>query len=113
MTIARLHCHVLEVPPCDDWRPRAEQPRDLLPWADPYIARLIGRLENRYNVELEDDELSDPFAPDEAAWQPAAGDDWEDAFVPRSLDMPRRRWHPPVYGGFPLLNDLEEGGDEN
>lgn len=106
MTIARIHCQVLEVPARDEWHPRHDRPRDLLPWADPYIAKLISRLEDRYNVEELDADLSDPFAPDESSWQPAAGDDWEDAFVPRSLDTPRHRWHPPVFGGFPLLDDV-------
>jgi hypothetical protein len=114
VTIARIHCQVLEVPAKDQWHARSGRPRDLLPWADPYIARLIHRLEDRYDVEhFADDDLSDPFVPgedeaaDEAKWQPTPGDDWEDAFIPRSLDAPRRPWHPPVYGGFPLLDDVE------
>jgi hypothetical protein len=106
VTTARIHCQVLEMPVRDDWQPRSGQPRDLLPWADPYIARLIGRLEDRYNVEAtDDDDLLDPFSPDNEPWLPA-GDDWEDAFIPRALDTPRHRWHPPVFGGFPLLDDL-------
>ncbi len=110
MTIARIRCQVLEVPARDDWRPRADHPRDLLPWADPYIASLMNRLEDRYNVgEPAADDLSDPFAPDGELWLPAAGDDWEDAFVPRSIDALRQRWHPAVYGGFPLLDDLQDG----
>ena len=108
MTIARIHCQVLEMPAREDWRPRTAdrgQPRDLLPWADPYIAQLIRQLEDRFDVEDALADLSDPFAPDDEDWLPLAGDDWEDAFIPRSLDAPRRRWHPPVYGGFPLLED--------
>jgi hypothetical protein len=112
VTIARIHCQVLEIPSGYDWRPRTNRPRDLLPWADPYIASLMSRLEDRYNVsEPAEDDLSDPFAPDDDSWLPPAGDDWEDAFVPRPLDAPRYRWHPPVYGGFPLLDDLPERED--
>ena len=116
MTIARIHCQVLEIPARNEWRQRGERPRDLLPWADPYIARLISRLEDRYEVEdRADDDLSDPFVPDdseledEAPWQPTLGDEWEDAFIPRSLDAPRRQNFPPVYGGFPLLDDSDAG----
>lgn len=112
MTIARIHCQVLEVPARNEWRQRGERPRDLLPWADPYIAKLIHRLEDRYEAEdFLDEDLSDPFVPDDEAaaddspWQPAPGEDWEDAFIPRSLDTPRRHQFPPIYGGFPLLDD--------
>jgi len=106
VTIARIHCQVLEMPDREDWLPRTDlgQPRDLLPWADPYIAQLIHQLEDRFDVEDSLAEPCDPFAPDDEDWL-LAGDDWEDAFIPRSLDAPRRRWHPPVYGGFPLLED--------
>jgi hypothetical protein len=106
VTIARLHCQVLEVPERDDWNPRSVRSRDLLPWADPYIATLIHRLEDRYNVDDAAESDCDPYAADAAAWQ-LAGDGWEDAFIPRSLDIPRRRWQSPVYGGFPLLDDAQ------
>jgi hypothetical protein len=51
---------------------------------------------------------SDPFRNDEE--EIAAGsvfdDGWqEDAFMPRPLETPRFHSCPPVYGGFPLLED--------
>jgi hypothetical protein len=111
VTTARIHYHVLEILPRDDWRPRASRPRDLLPWADPYIASLMCRLEDRYNVdEPAADDLCDPFAPEDESGLPPTGDEWEDAFVPRPAGAPRFHWHPPVYGGFPLLDDLPGAG---
>ena len=134
MTTTRIRCQVLEVDGRDDWMPRGgDMPRELLPWADPYIARLIRRLESRYNLDDEAD-LSDPFAADDVPWTSTAvnawendeewgsdewsdgfeadGDAWEkDAFMPPRSEMPRYRWQPPVYGGFPLLDDLGEDHD--
>jgi hypothetical protein len=81
--------------------------RELLPWADPYIASLMGRLEGENNAEQED-ELADPtwdfdYEPldeeDEEALgdELTPGDDWH---------LDREPAYPPVYGGWPLLNDL-------
>jgi hypothetical protein len=111
----RIRCQVLEVPAHDDWLPRGRDwPRDLLPWADPYIARLICRLEERYAAE-EDDDLTDPRTAEDASWSPDAYDDgWEDgAFMPRQLEPTRFRWFPPIYGGFPLLDDVCQDDDAN
>ena len=49
-----IRCQVLEVPDLDDTTPRDEGtwPRDLLPWADPYIARLLCK--HRLEAALED-----------------------------------------------------------
>jgi hypothetical protein len=104
---------VIEVSRHDDWRAGpAARSRDLLPWADPYIAQLVRRLEDRYdNAE---DDRSDPFAADDAPWNHDASDDewpddgWrDDAFMPRPHGAPRMNWLPPVYGQFPLLDDME------
>jgi hypothetical protein len=109
VTTTRVRCQVLEVPAHDGWLPRRERcrPRDLLPWADPYIARVISRLEDRYNIDDKANDLSDPFSADDRRVNPAVLDDgWEeDAFMPQPAGAPRWRWHPPVYGGFPLLDD--------
>ena len=109
MTATRIRCHVLETPAQEDWLPRrGDWPRDLLPWADPYIAGLLCRLEDRYAAEKEDDEtLVDPRTTDDESWSAHAYDDgWEDdAFMPRQLEPTRFRWLPPIYGGFPLLDD--------
>jgi hypothetical protein len=119
----RIRCHVLEVPTHDDWLSRrGGGPRELLPWADPYIAGLMRNLEDRYGRQAKRDERpsdrSDPFIPDSTAdlatynddgWQ---DDGWqEDAFMPRPLEAPRFHTYPPVYGEFPLLNDLDRGGN--
>jgi hypothetical protein len=113
MPTTRIHCHILEVDREDDWSPlnwsaRRSSPRDLLPWADPYIASLVQRLEERYDDSDAAGDLCDPFAADDAPYAPGEFDDgWqEDAFVPRPLEAASaNRWHPPVYGGFPLLDD--------
>jgi hypothetical protein len=87
MTV-RIRCQVVEVPAHDDWRPgRDGRARDLLPWADPYIARLLGSLHEKYA----DDNKLDPFQADEDDFRPAEFDDgWrEDAFMPRPLEPTR------------------------
>jgi hypothetical protein len=104
---ARIRCQVLEVPAQDDWLSgRRGGARELLPWADPYIASLMRRLDGRYNRDEETDE-SHPFAWDEEPAGAAAFDDgWqEDAFMPRPVESLRFHSYPPVYGGFPLLED--------
>lgn len=118
---ARIRCHVVEVPTHDDWLSRrGGGPRELLPWADPYIASLMRNLESRNGrQDRRTDrlgELSDPFADemnDEAAsrlddgWNDGWHDDgWqEDAFMPQPLEAPQFHSYPPIYGGFPLLEE--------
>ena len=104
---ARIRCQVIEVLTQDDWLSRrGGGPRELLPWADPYIAALMRRLDGRA-VAADEFEASDPFEP---AGEPASSavfdDGWqEDAFMPRPLEAPRFHSYPPVYGGFPLLEN--------
>jgi hypothetical protein len=99
-----LRCQVLEVPAQTGRPPRGEQwPRDLLPWADPYIAGLLEKLERRYghNDFVDDDpprEPQFPFSGDEA-WLP------DDAFRPPRTARSEQRAIEPVYGGWPLLDD--------
>ncbi len=103
---SRIRCHVIEVPTDDDWLSRrGGQPRELLPWADPYIAGLMRKLHRRGATAEEG--ASDPFEPDGADASVAVYDDgWqEDAFMPRPIETPRFHSYPPVYGGFPLLED--------
>ena len=110
---ARIRCHVLEVPAQDDWLSRrGGGPRELLPWADPYIAGLMRRLEARAAADNEFDG-SDPFSADDVESSVAVFDDgWqEDAFMPQPLEAPRFHSYPPVYGGFPLLEDVGEAHD--
>ena len=107
---SRIRCHVIEVPSQDDWLARRGSggPRELLPWADPYIATLMRKLEGRGGGGVHDfvDE-SDPFADEEEITAGAVFDDgWqEDAFMPRPLEALRFHSYPPVVGGFPLLED--------
>jgi hypothetical protein len=111
---SRIHCQVLEVPVEEEWLPRRSGAvRDLLPWADPYIARLVRRLEDQYPVATADYDPSDPFAADDAlfemdAWDPPSAE-WEsDAFLPPAesgRQANRMSSYPAVYGGFPLLDD--------
>ncbi len=146
MTYGRVLCQVVETPAYgtlalgsltresgqeyhDEWMP-AEQdwPRDLLPWADPYIAVLMLRLERRYDWAGVAD--GSPFADDapshsaEGAWQDLS---WQDdlcaddlAGIPWQDDAFRPGWHdgrrshiPPVFGGFPLLDDVTDGLEED
>src|SRR5687767_9785706 len=49
MSSRRVHCQVLEVGENDHLEPHyADGPRDLLPWADPYISALLERVERQY-----------------------------------------------------------------
>jgi hypothetical protein len=107
VTTTRIRCHVLEVPDQDDWLSRrSSRPRELLPWADPYIAGLMRRLDDRYRA-TDDIDPCDPFSAEDGPPSTALFDDgWqEDAFMPPPLEAPRFHSHPPVYGGFPLLED--------
>ncbi|WP_254507342.1 hypothetical protein [Anatilimnocola floriformis] len=71
---------------------------ELLPWADPYIAQLMGQLEHEdetWDFEGKDDEAEDGFLNDE---------------LPEDWHLDREARFPPVYGGWPLLNDLTPEG---
>lgn len=137
MVTSRIRCQVLETPTQEDWSPRRGRPKDLLPWADPYIAGLVRKLEERFDAQADwqtHDPLGadrmgrssgaqisqgltdlhsghDPFDADPALDELDAFDDgWqEDAFMPRPLEAPRFHCYPPVVGGFPLL---DAAGDE-
>jgi hypothetical protein len=100
----RIRCQVIEVPSQDDWLARrGGGPRELLPWADPYIANLMRKLETRGSAQ--DFETNNPFEEEEAPSGSLCDDGWEeDAFMPRPLEAPRFHSYPPVYGGFPLLD---------
>lgn len=106
MRSARIHCQVLEVPDLDDVTPRSEGtwPRDLLPWADPYIASLMWKLE-RQRGETER-LLDDDFTLYEYAAEQWLGDDWrKEEAQDEWPDLTVRTEYPPIYGGFPLLED--------
>jgi hypothetical protein len=116
-----VRCLVLETPAGEGLRPRGQEwPRDLLPWADPYIATLMDRLEQRYDWTgcdwVDEPDTDDPFAADEAPHGFFPFDDWlwqdADAFMPGWREGPGRPQLPPVYGGFPLLDDVTDGLEE-
>jgi len=160
MTYGRVMCQVVETPaprmPArsvagadyarvdyhDEWMP-AEQdwPRDLLPWADPYIAVLMLRLEQHYEWSGAGDHPQADDAPShwpgsvrqdrpwqDLSWQDDAPADISFAdscfahelphFPPHDAIAPGRHdWRtcqpPPVFGGFPLLDDVTDGLDED
>ncbi|MBC7855432.1 MAG: hypothetical protein IAF94_18545 [Pirellulaceae bacterium] len=108
-----IRCQVLEVPTLDDTTPRDEGtwPRDLLPWADPYIASLMMKLQGRVSGGglrargaterlLDDDFTLDQFAAEQ--WLGEDGKSEADANWP---DLAPRNEFPPIYGGFRLLDD--------
>ncbi len=149
MSQRRIRCQVIETPAGEDWTPRGQDwlpagedwPRDLLPWADPYIATLMVRLSRQYDWVGEpeaDDPSTDPYSsaaapvgffpfgdsaagnspaddfPADDGWQDAH-EAWQDAdaFMPGWHEGPRRSYIPPVYGGFPLLDDVTDGLEED
>ncbi len=71
--------------------------RELLPWADPYIASLMGQLQNEADEETWDFEAKDEDLEDEEFFDDELPEDWH---------LDREPALPPVYGGWPLLNDL-------
>ncbi|MDX1948673.1 MAG: hypothetical protein SFU86_25015 [Pirellulaceae bacterium] len=77
------------------------QERDLLPWADPYIALLMRQLERCFDRRglAEDEQFDD-------ADLMAAHEAWDtDELRPCRLDAEQPSY-PSVYGGWPLLDDV-------
>ncbi|HVC97645.1 MAG TPA: hypothetical protein VND64_28495 [Pirellulales bacterium] len=71
MSTKRVRCTVVEVPVGSDGEPQLDlAPNDLLPWADPYIAKLLSK--HRLQAALDD---SLHFVEDEAAGRGSAA--WE------------------------------------
>ncbi len=44
MVLPNITCTLVEVDDDTSWAAQPAAPRDLLPWADPYIASLLGKL---------------------------------------------------------------------
>lgn len=119
----RIRAAIIRVVKQDDSWPGRKPVRELLPWADPYIAQLVRRLETHYGPAAAGDAFAPPGV-DDAPWRedgldndsfPDDFDDgWrDDAFMPPPIDAPRRTWPAPTtrfsfFGGFPLLEDLDE-----
>lgn len=108
MPSGRIHCQILEVPDLDELTPRNEGswPRDLLPWADPYIAALMLKLHKRRGET--EGLLDDEFTLYQFAAEQWLGDDWrpDEGDEVQALDLSPRTDYPPIFGGFPLLDDL-------
>jgi hypothetical protein len=100
-----IRCQVLETPAEDGrrWGGR-DWPRDLLPWADPYIATLMAKLERRYGADDFEDEGLQPAEMPALAY--AGEDAWgsDDAFMPPHRVRDQEANFPPVFGGWPLLD---------
>lgn len=90
----QFHVQVLETPADGDFFPA----RELLPWADPYIASLMGRLAGEA-----DDEGWDFRAKDDVEF---GSEELLNDELPEDWHLDRESPFPPVYGGWPLLNDL-------
>lgn len=135
----RLLIHVIEVPVNERGgkspeRGSADAPRDLLPWADPYVAAVIRRISAaqsslgggtmgdpaesdprsvRRVVDGEDYTASEQLAEESALHlDPTAEDDCElSAFAPdRPRVLPFGKPFPPIFGGWALLDDLPTDG---
>lgn len=114
---------VLETAADDSFLPAKE----LLPWADPYIAALMGRLTSEYGdseLSEQEDETwdfdSEQLDVEDEAAQDASQYWLSDELAPED-SADDFHWHldrapavPPVYGGWPLLDDLRtESRHEN
>jgi hypothetical protein len=118
MTAVRIHCRVIEVSRGSDdrlhihERKKGDSSRDLLPWADPYIARLMHILEERYETGRGSADWDDDFLPTHVFASNLSDDAWEhDAFIPRPLERRTASPDPRVFGGYPLLDDTDSEGD--
>jgi hypothetical protein len=127
MTRRQIHCQVLELPVSNHLEQSRSnaRPRDLLPWADPYIAALLEKVERRENNWQDAPRAADDRAD---VWD----DDWTDAAINEeharfAASFPLNDEHTAVdhtavdhtapgddaargldnvYGGWPLLDDL-------
>jgi hypothetical protein len=100
-----IRSQVLEVPDLDDTTPRDEGtwPRDLLPWADPYIASLMMKLQRQHGAT--ERLLDDDFTLYELASEQWLGDEYRGETDAQWPGLDPRDEYPPIYGGFPLLDD--------
>ena len=111
MISPRIRCQVVEVPAAGHLESSAARatPRDLLPWADPYIAALLEKVERDYWTD--DPEASNfdeaPYDADRDAELEAEAEEMYGKFFP-VLDeaAPVGNELPRIYGGWPLLDDL-------
>ena len=112
MISPRIRCQVVEVPAGAhlESQPADGLPSDLLPWADPYIAALLEKVERDYWADDEavsfderspaDDDECDAALEEEAAAMYGKFFPLLDEPAPVGNELPR------IYGGWPLLDDL-------
>jgi|SwirhisoilCB2_FD_contig_61_4218165_length_667_multi_3_in_0_out_0_1 hypothetical protein len=107
MRLGRVHCQVVEVPTFSPTGRSAERCcRDLLPWADPYIAALMTKLQAECASQDISENSSHPNDGD--CCYSAAEDVWledDERTLDPVDDLPSHLDFPPVVGGWPLLND--------
>lgn len=133
----RIHCQVLEAP-TPEWSSLTrsgrggQSHREILPWADPYIAQLMQRLESRFDAEErfaeernaeesnaeESNQRDATGAADDSPWPGRQwSGDWDgdsdlDAEFSslETSDGLTNHALPAVHGGWPLLNDVPGDG---
>lgn len=108
MRWGRVRCQVVEVPQFAPYSRLDESCcRDLLPWADPYIAALVAQLDGQ--KEEADISASRTFSDGSPPYS-MAEDGWlnDDASAISDDGLDEHGSHldfPPVIGGWPLLSD--------
>jgi hypothetical protein len=107
MRTGRIRCQVVEVPRFTPHNRLAEECcRDLLPWADPYIAALMAQLVDQSG---EDAPANLPNSKDGSQCYSAAEETWPDddqsVLADELDDNGSHLDYPPVVGGWPLLDD--------
>lgn len=82
-----IHCAVIEVPTMsdNDGEDRAHGFRDLVPWADPYIAALIDKL--RRSADCDEVEFVGELPPPLDSQDADADDDWTGQWSPRNWPL--------------------------
>jgi hypothetical protein len=103
MSYGSIRCQVIEIPAGSRRARGGDGPRDLLPWADPYIAGLMAKLER--GRDAEDEGGDDPFDRGGFTGHDAARAWRDDAFLPPRSRRALPSAEQPVYGGWPLLDD--------
>jgi hypothetical protein len=97
--MAKIICNVVELPVQCAWPVDETEgyPRDILPWADPYIAQLLRQQQKATaaivtsgnEVELDDDLLDEFFSLDaHLSSEEQTGSDWNDRVLPDANDSP-------------------------
>ena len=76
MVARKVHCMVIEIPASETEEVRVSEVRDLLPWADPYIAGLVQRLKSEIEAEYPRNEATPPLAVPPMEFERPDNDTW-------------------------------------